>query len=80
LPVDHNYDRAGINIRDQGINPSPITVEDNVWIGGGAIILGGVTVGSGSVIGAGSVVNEDVPPRCVAVGNPIKVVRRLDAE
>ena len=80
LPVDHNYDRAGINIRDQGINPSPISIEDNVWIGGGAIILGGVTVGSGSVIGAGSVVKEDVPPRCVAVGNPIKVVRRLDAE
>ena len=53
----------------------PITIEDNVWIGGGAIILPGVTIGRGSVVGAGSVVTRDVPPNCVAVGNPCRVIR-----
>ena len=78
LPVDHNYEQSGINIREQGIQPLPIIIESNVWIGGGAIILGGVTVGSGSVIGAGSVVKENIPTRCLAAGNPAKVIRKLD--
>lgn len=55
----------------------PITVEDNVWIGGGSIILAGITIGTGSVIGAGSVVTKSVPANCVAVGNPCKVIRYL---
>ena len=58
----------------------PITVEDNVWIGGGAILLPGVTIGHGSVVGAGSVVTRDVPPCCVAVGNPCRVIRRNIAQ
>ena len=56
----------------------PINVEDNVWIGGGAIILGGVTIGKNSVIGAGTVVTKDVPANSVVVGNPGRVVRTLD--
>lgn len=55
----------------------PITVEDNVWIGAGSIILAGITIGSGSVIGAGSVVTKSIPANCVAVGNPCKVIRYL---
>lgn len=55
----------------------PITVEDNVWIGGGSIILAGITIGKGSVIGAGSVVTKSIPANCVAVGNPCKVIRYL---
>ena len=54
----------------------PITIEDNAWIGGGAILLPGVTIGKGSVVGAGSVVTRDVPQYCVAVGNPCRVIRR----
>lgn len=57
----------------------PIVVEDNVWIGGGAIVLPGVTIGKNSVIGAGSVVNKSIPANCIAVGNPCKVIKRLDA-
>lgn len=53
----------------------PITVEDGVWIGGGAIILPGVTIGKNSVIGAGSVVNRSIPANCVAVGNPCRPIR-----
>lgn len=53
----------------------PIVIEDDVWIGRRAIIMGGVTIGKGAVIGAGSVVTKDVPPYCVAAGNPA-IVRK----
>ncbi|MFI9821534.1 sugar O-acetyltransferase [Streptomyces sp. NPDC052013] len=55
----------------------PITVGDNVWLGGGAIVLPGVTIGDNSVIGAGAVVTKDVPAGVVAVGNPARPVRTL---
>ncbi len=55
----------------------PVTIEDNVWICTGAIILPGVTIGANSVIGAGSVVTKDIPPKSLAVGNPCKVIREL---
>lgn len=54
---------------------SPVTIEDDVWVGGGAIICPGVTVGRGSTIGAGSVVTRDVPERVLAAGNPCRVIR-----
>jgi maltose O-acetyltransferase len=63
--------------RDKLEAAEPITIGDNVWIGGGAIILPGVTVGENSVIGAGAVVTRDVPPNVVAVGNPARAVREL---
>jgi maltose O-acetyltransferase len=53
----------------------PITIGDDVWIGGGAIILPGVTVGNGATVGAGSVVTRDVAPSTVVAGNPARVVR-----
>jgi maltose O-acetyltransferase len=56
---------------------APITIGDNVWLGGGAIVLPGVTIGDDSVIGAGSVVTKDVPAGVLAVGNPARVVRDL---
>jgi maltose O-acetyltransferase len=56
----------------------PITVGDNVWLGGGVIVLPGVTIGDNTVVGAGAVVTRDLPADVVAVGNPARVVRRLD--
>ena len=56
----------------------PVTIEDNVWIGGGVIILPGVTIGKNSVIGAGSIVNKSIPPNSLAVGNPCKVIRKIN--
>lgn len=56
----------------------PITIEDEVWIGGGAIVLPGVTIGKGSVIGAGAVVTKDIPPYSVAVGSPARVIRQVE--
>lgn len=63
--------------RDKLEAAQPITIGDNVWIGGGAIVLPGVTIGDDSVIGAGSVVTKDVPPNVVAVGSPARPVRTL---
>lgn len=56
---------------------APITIGDNVWLGGGVIVCAGVTIGDNAVIGAGSVVTRDIPPRVLAVGNPCKVIRDL---
>lgn len=55
----------------------PVTIGDDVWVGGGAIILPGVTIGSRSVIGAGSVVTRDVPAGVFAAGNPCRVIREI---
>jgi maltose O-acetyltransferase len=57
----------------------PITIGDNVWIGGGAIVCPGVTIGDDSVVGAGSVVTRDIPAGVVAVGNPARVIREIAA-
>lgn len=56
----------------------PVTIGNGCWIGGGAILLPGVTIGDGTVIGAGSVVTKDIPSNCVAVGNPCRVIRRIN--
>lgn len=55
----------------------PITVGDNVWIGGNVVVLPGVTIGNNTVIGAGSVVTKDIPSNVVAVGNPCRVIKKL---
>ncbi|TMW65251.1 hypothetical protein Poli38472_009418 [Pythium oligandrum] len=55
----------------------PITIEEDVWIGGNSIILPGVRIGRGSVIGAGSVVTKDVPPMTVYAGNPAKFIKNV---
>ena len=51
---------------------------DNVWIGGNVVVLPGVKIGDNCVIGAGSVVTKDIPDNSVAVGNPCKVIRKID--
>ncbi len=58
----------------------PITLEDNVWLGGGVIVCPGVTIGANSVIGAGSVVVKDIPSGVVAVGNPAKPIHSVYPE
>lgn len=58
----------------------PITVEDNVWIGGSVTILGGVTIGKNAIVGAGAVVTKDVEPNTIVVGNPARVLRKITAE
>ena len=55
----------------------PVVIEDHVWIASRVIILPGVRIGCHAVIGAGSVVTKDIPPYCVAVGNPARIVRSI---
>lgn len=56
----------------------PITIGDNVWLGGGVIVCPGVTIGANTVVGAGAVVTKDLPGGVLAVGNPARVVRKLE--
>ncbi len=56
---------------------APITIGDNVWLGGGVIVLAGVSIGPDTVVGAGAVVTKDLPAGVLAVGNPARVVREL---
>lgn len=56
----------------------PITIGDNVWLGGGVVVCPGVTIGSNTVVGAGAVVTKDLPANVVAVGNPARVIRSVD--
>jgi len=58
----------------------PVVIEDNVWIGGGAILLPGVTIGRNAVVGAGAVVSRDVPANTVVAGNPARVIREIEQE
>jgi maltose O-acetyltransferase len=56
----------------------PVTIGDNVWLGGGVIVCPGVTIGQDTVVGAGSVVTKDLPAGVLAVGNPARVIRTLE--
>lgn len=71
----HSTDPVERNTRMEWAEP--VTIGDNVWIGGSVTILPGVTVGNNVTIGAGSVVTKDIPDNVVAVGNPCKVIKRL---
>ena len=71
----HSTDPVERNTRREWAEP--VTIGDNVWIGGSVTILPGVTIGSNVTIGAGSVVTRDIPDNVVAVGNPCKVIKKL---
>lgn len=58
----------------------PITIGNNVWIGGNTVINPGITIGDNVVIGSGSVVTKNIPADCIAVGNPCKVLRPVTKE
>ncbi len=65
--------------RNEGLEyAKPITIGDNVWIGGGVKVMPGVTIGSNTVIGAGSVVTKDLPSGVIAAGNPCRVLKKID--
>ena len=58
----------------------PVTIESGCWLGGGVIVLPGVTIGEGCVIGAGSVVTKNFPSNSLAVGNPCRVIRKINGD
>jgi acetyltransferase-like isoleucine patch superfamily enzyme len=58
----------------------PVTIGDNVWVGGNVVINPGITIGSNAVIGSGSVVTKDIPSNVIAAGNPCRVIREITEE
>jgi maltose O-acetyltransferase len=70
-----------VEARNRGLEVAkPIIIADNVWIGGGAILLPGVTEGRNAVVGAGAVVTHNVPPGTVVAGNPARVLREIERQ
>jgi acetyltransferase-like isoleucine patch superfamily enzyme len=77
VAVNHVFDDPVLPFVQQGITAQGITIEDDVWIGSGAIVTDGVTVGKGAVVAAGSVVTRNVAPYSVVAGSPAKLIRRI---
>jgi acetyltransferase-like isoleucine patch superfamily enzyme len=75
----HGFENIEMPILSQPLKHSgPVTIHDEAWIGDGACVLPGVTIGKHSVVGSNSVVTKDIPPFCVAVGIPAKVIKQYN--
>lgn len=73
--TDHKFDDLTIPMIQQGINVEPVIIEDDVWIGYGAVITKGVAIGKGSIIAANAVVTKNVPENAIVAGVPAKILR-----
>ena len=76
VPGNHRFDDADKPIRAHGVEEIPIEIGDDVWIGGGAVVLAGARLGNGSVVGAGAVVRGEVAPRSIVAGVPAREIAR----
>jgi acetyltransferase-like isoleucine patch superfamily enzyme len=77
IAVNHIFEDPNRPFVEQGITAQGISVEDDVWIGSGAIITDGVTIGRGSVVAAGSVVTRNVEPHTLVAGSPARFIRKI---
>lgn len=73
--VSHNYQDKSLPINEQGHWEADIVIEDDVWVGNGAMISAGVTLHKGCVIGMGAIVTKDIPEYAIAVGCPARVIK-----
>lgn len=76
--LNHKYKDVNMPISLQGETVGTITIEDDCWIGANVVITAGITIGKHCVIGGGSVVTKNIPPFCVAVGNPARVIKQYN--
>lgn len=76
--LNHNYTNITMPICKQGETVAQIIIEDDCWIGANVVITAGVTIGKHCVIAGGAVVTKSIPPFCVAVGNPAKVIKKYN--
>lgn len=79
IAVNHVFDDPARPFVEQGITAQGITIEDDVWLGSGAIVTDGVRIGCGAVVAAGAVVTRDVPPHTVVGGVPARALRTIEA-
>src|SRR3990172_10712371 len=77
IAVNHVFDDPNRPFVDQGITAEGIVIEDDVWLGAGAVITDGVRVGKSSVVAAGAVVTKDVPPHTIVGGVPARPIRTI---
>jgi acetyltransferase-like isoleucine patch superfamily enzyme len=77
IAVNHVFDDPSRPFVEQGITAEGIAIEDDVWLGSGAVVTDGVRVGRGAVVAAGAVVTRDVPPHTVVGGIPARVLRQV---
>jgi len=78
---DHDWRDGDVPARLQPqLLADPVTIGNGVWLGERVCVLKGVTIGDGAIVGAGAVVTKDIPPRCIAVGAPARVVKRWNDE
>ena len=75
--LNHNFSEPDKRIDEQGVSTTPVTIEDDVWIGANAVILPGVSIGTHSVVAAGAIVTKNVPPHSLVAGVPAKVIKQL---
>ena len=76
---NHKFQNPNIPLIDQGYYPDEqVVLKKGCWIGANSIILPGVTIGENTVIGAGSIVTKSIPNRVVAVGNPAKIIKKIE--
>lgn len=75
--LNHNFEASDKRIDEQGISTTPVTIEDDIWIGANAVILPGVTIGNHSVVAAGAVVTKNVPPHSLVAGVPAKIIKQI---
>ena len=75
--LNHNFSESDKRINEQGVSTTPVTIEDDVWIGANAVILPGVNIGTHSVVAAGAIVTKDVPPHSLVAGVPAKVIKQI---
>ena len=75
--LNHNFNDTDKRIDEQGVSTTPVTIEDDVWVGANAVLLPGVTIGNHCVVAAGAVVTKDVPPHSLVAGVPAKVIKKI---
>ena len=74
ISYQHRFESREVPINQQGLKTGEIVIEDDVWIGAGAIVLAGITIGRGSFVGAGAVVTRSCPPYSILGGVPARVI------
>ena len=75
--LNHNFEASDKRIDEQGVSTTPVTIEDDIWIGANAVILPGVTIGNHSVVAAGAVVTKNVPPHSLVAGVPARIIKQI---